>query len=241
MNEFKSGYIHSIETMGLVDGPGIRIVVFMQGCPLRCLFCHNPDTWNKKSNIIKTSKEIVDEVRKYRPFIENGGGVTFSGGEPLLQSEFLLETLKLCKKSGFHTCIDTSGTGYDKKILDEILKYTDLVILDIKAIDNESYKKITGQTIEDFQYFTKKIKEHKKKLWLRQVIIPTINDNEKYILNLKQYIKQFETKEKIELLPYHTMGVSKYEKLNIDYRLKDVEDMDKSRCKELENILNNNL
>lgn len=237
MIEFKNGYIHSIETMGLVDGPGIRIVIFMQGCPLRCIFCHNPDTWNKKSNMIKTSKEIVDEIRKYRPFIEKDGGVTFSGGEPLFQSEFLLETLKLCKKAGINTCIDTSGTGYDIKYLDDILKYTDLVILDIKAIDIENYKKITGQTIDDFNYFIKKIKEYKTKLWLRQVIIPTINDNEEYILKLKQYIKKFDNVEKIELLPYHTMGISKYKKLNIDYRLKEIQSMDKKRCKELERLL----
>lgn len=239
MNEFKKGYIHSIETMGLVDGPGIRIVIFMQGCPLRCIFCHNPDTWNKKSNILKTPKEIVDEVRKYRPFIENGGGVTFSGGEPLLQSEFLLETLKLCKKAGINTCIDTSGTGYKKQYLDDILKYTDLVILDIKAITEEKYKEITGYTMDDFNYFIEKINKYKNKIWLRQVIVPTINDNLEYILDLKEYIKKFNNVEKIELLPYHNMGIPKYEKLNIEYKLKNLESMDKDKCKKLEQILLN--
>ena len=116
------GYIHSIETMGLVDGPGIRVVVFMQGCILRCAFCHNPDTWQKASKLQMTPKELVDEIRKYRPYIEGEGGVTFSGGEPLFQSKFLLETLKLCKKAGINTCIDTSGTGYSKRLLKEILK-----------------------------------------------------------------------------------------------------------------------
>ena len=150
MSQFKEGYIHSIETMGLVDGPGIRIVVFMQGCRLRCAFCHNPDTWGLKSDITMTSKEVVDQVRKYRPYIEMGGGVTFSGGEPLIQSEFLLDMLKLCRKAGIHTCLDTSGTGYNKEYLDDILKYTDLVILDIKAIDNENYKKMTGLDMDEF-------------------------------------------------------------------------------------------
>ena len=148
MKRFSSGYIHSIETMGLVDGPNIRVVIFMQGCSLRCAFCHNPDTWKSISKLKMSANEVVDEIRKYRPYIEMGGGVTFSGGEPLLQSKFLLDMLKLCKKAGIHTCIDTSGTGYSKKYLNEILKYTDLVILDIKAIDSKNYKKITKRTMD---------------------------------------------------------------------------------------------
>ena len=237
MKEFKEGYIHQIETMGLVDGPGIRIVVFMQGCPLRCLFCHNPETWEKASKNKVTSKQIVDEVRKYRPYIEKDGGVTFSGGEPLFQSEFLLEMLKMCKKAGIHTAIDTSGTGYDKKYLDEILKYTDLVILDIKAIDDKNYKKMTGKDISIFNYFVEKLLENNNKIWLRQVIVPNINDNEEYILKLKKYIKQFKNIENIELLPYHSMGIEKYKKLNLKYRLLETLDMDKDRCKELEQLL----
>lgn len=238
MNKFKSGYINSIQTMGLVDGPGIRVVVFMQGCPLRCLFCHNPETWNKKSNLEMTSKEIVDEIRKYRPYIEKDGGVTFSGGEPLFQSEFLLEMLKMCKKAGLHTCIDTSGTGYSKKYLDEVLKYTDLVILDIKAIKNISYKEMTGKEITEFDYFKERLNKNNNKVWIRQVIIPNINDNEGYILKLKDYIKNINNVEKIELLPYHSMGKEKYEKLNLKYRLSETLDMDKEKCKKLEELLN---
>lgn len=238
MREFKTGYIHSIDTMGLVDGPNIRVVIFMQGCPLRCLFCHNPETWNKKSKLKMTSKQIVDEVRKYRPYIEMGGGVTFSGGEPLLQSSFLLEMLKMCKKAGIHTCIDTSGTGYSKKYLDEILKYTDLVILDIKAIDEYNYKKMTGKDINMFNYFVDRLLENNNRLWLRQVIVPNINDNEEYILKLKEYIKKFKNIENIELLPYHSMGIEKYKNLNIKYRLSDTPDMDKEKCKELQQLLN---
>ena len=237
MKEFKEGYIHSIETMGLVDGPGIRVVVFMQGCPLRCLFCHNPETWDKESKNKMTSKQIVDEIRKYRPYIEKDGGVTFSGGEPLLQSEYLLEMLKMCKKAGIHTCIDTSGTGYDKKYVDEILKYTDLVILDIKAIDEEGYKKITGKDMSMFDYFKEKLIENNNKIWLRQVIVPDINDNEEYILKLKEYTKKFKNVEKVELLPYHSMGIEKYKKLNIKYRLEKTLDMDKERCKKLQGSL----
>lgn len=238
MKKFKSGYIHSIETMGLVDGPNIRVVIFMQGCLLRCSFCHNPDTWSLKSNLKMTSKEVVDIVRKYRPYIEQGGGVTFSGGEPLLQSEFLLEMLKLCKKAGIHTCIDTSGTGYEEKYLDDILKYTDLVILDIKAMNPIKYKDITGKSMDMFNYFIEKLKEKNNKMWIRQVIIPTVNDSEEYILELKEYLKQFKNVEKVELLPYHTMGVEKYKKLNIKYRLDGIEAMNLERCKKLEELLN---
>lgn len=238
MNKFKSGYIHSIETMGLVDGPGIRVVVFMQGCPLRCLFCHNPETWNKKSDNKMTSKEIVDEVRKYRPYIEKDGGVTFSGGEPLLQTEYLLEMLKMCKDAGLHTCIDTSGTGYSKEHLDEVLKYTDLVILDIKAIDDIGYKEMTGKEKIEFNYFVERLNKSNNKVWIRQVIIPNINDNEEYILKLKKYIKKIKNVEKKELLPYHSMGIEKYKKLNLKYRLLDTLDMDKEKCKKLEELLN---
>ena len=237
MIKYKQGCIHSIETLGLVDGEGIRVVVFMQGCPLRCLFCHNPDTWFEGKDK-KTSKEIVDVVRKYRPFIEDGGGVTFSGGEPLYQSEFLLDMLKLCKKAGINTCIDTSGTGYTKELLDDILKYTDLVILDIKAMENSSYKKITGKPITEFEYFKEKLNNTNVKVWLRQVIVPGINDTEEYILQLKEYIKTFNNVKRVELLPYHTMGVNKYEKLGIEYRLKDTLPMDKEKITKLKEILN---
>ena len=200
MKEFKSGYIHSIETMGLVDGPNIRVVIFMQGCPLRCLFCHNPDTWAPKSKNKMTSKEVVDLVRKYRPYIEQGGGVTFSGGEPLLQSKFLIELFKKL---------------YSKKYLDEILKYTDLVILDIKAIDKKGYKKMTSRSIDMFNYFKERLNQSGKKVWLRQVIVPTINDNIEYINNLKELIKNIKNVERVDLLPYHDIDKEKYKKLKI--------------------------
>ena len=230
------GYIHSIETLGLSDGPGVRIVVFMQGCPLRCLCCHNPDTWEKGNNLLITSDEIVNTVRKYRNFIENGG-VTLSGGEPLFQSEFTLDIFKKCKKAGFHTALDTSGTGYNKKILDEILKYTDLILLDIKAITNSNYKKITGKDMTEFNYFLNRIQKLNKKIWIRQVITPGINDTEDYIINLKKYLSKIKNIERIDLLPYHNLGVDKYKKLGIKYRLEGTPNMDKRIIKEFEKIL----
>lgn len=231
------GYVHSIETLGLADGPGVRIVVFMQGCPLRCLFCHNPDTWEKNVNHLVDSDEIVNTVRKYRNFIEESGGITLSGGEPLYQSEFTLDILKKCKKAGFHTALDTSGTGYNKELLDEILKYTDLILLDIKALTNSKYKKMTGKTIDEFNFFLDKIQKLDKKIWIRQVIVPNINDNEDYILKLKKYLSKIKNIERIDLLPYHNMGLDKYKKLNMKYRLEGTPNMDKDKLKKLDKLL----
>ena len=230
------GNISSIDTMGLVDGPGIRVVVFLQGCNLRCKFCHNPETWNiKEQKKLYTPKELVDYILKYKDYFKDNGGVTFSGGEPLCQKEFLLECLKLCKQNNIHTCIDTSGYADD---YDEILDYVDLVIMDIKALDNTSYKELTGRDIDKSLIFLKKCEEKKKKLWIRQVIIPSINDTEDYILKLKNFLKHYHFIQTIELLPYHTMGITKYDNLNIFYPLRGIPDMDKDKCIELEKKLN---
>lgn len=229
------GNISSVDTMGLVDGPGIRVVVFMQGCRLRCKFCHNPETWdlNKKKQQYKP-EELVQKILNYKEYFGEDGGVTFSGGEPLLQPEFLLETLKLCKKNNIHTCLDTSGYGTN---YEEILDYVDLVIFDIKGLKELDYKEMTGKDIDVSLKFLKTCQEKNKKLWLRQVIVPGINDNINYINELKEFIKTLKNVEKVELLPYHSMGISKYEELNIPYRLKGVIDMNKEKCLELEKIL----
>lgn len=213
------GYIDSIETMGLLDGPGIRMVVFLKGCHLRCLYCHNPETWFFSDAKEMTSDEIISKVSNNMSYYQNGG-ITFSGGEPLLQPDFLIDCLKKCQKLGINTAIDTSGHGVGN--YEEILKYTDLVILDIKALTDEMNEKITGQNLTEINKFIETVKKMKKKLWIRQVIVPGINDNVEYIKSLKEYLKQFDTIEKIELLPYHLYGVSKYKKLNIDYKLEGV-------------------
>lgn len=230
------GNIDSFESMGLVDGPGVRFVVFMQGCPLRCAYCHNPETWADEKKIEMTAEELVKKVLKYKPYFGDDGGVTFSGGEPLRQPKFLLEALKECKKYGINTCLDTSGAGDE---YDEILDYVDLVILDVKAIDAEKYKALTGQNIERYNRFLATCQKKKKRLWLRQVIVPGYNDTEADILRLKEYIKNIENVEKVELLPYHSMAKEKYKKLGIKYRLENVLDMDKEKCKKLEKLLNN--
>lgn len=228
------GYIDSIETMGLVDGPGIRVVIFLQGCPLRCMFCHNPETWNITEKLVMEPEELVRRIYKYKNYFKENGGVTFSGGEPLFQNKFLEQTLKLCKKMGIHTCIDTSGYGEN---YDEILKHTDLVLFDIKALNNDNYFKITGKNIDVSLQFLKKCQELEKDMWIRQVIIPGINDNEEYIYELANFIKPLKNIKKIEFLPYHTYGIKKYEKLNIPYKLIDTPEMDSKKCEELYKLL----
>lgn len=228
------GSVNSIETFGLLDGPGIRTVIFLNGCKLRCLYCHNPETWIMQ-DLNYTAEEIANIVIKNKPYFTNGGGVTFSGGEPLLQSEFLIEVCKLLKKENIHIALDTSGCGNGN--YDELLKYIDLVILDIKATEEEEYKYITGRDMSLFNEFKNKIIELNKKVWIRQVIVPNINDDNRHMDLLREYVKQFTNIEKIELLPYHTSGVTKYEKLNIPYKLKDITDMDKNKCDELYNYL----
>ena len=230
-----NGKITDIETMGSADGPGVRLVLFLAGCKLRCLYCHNPETWlmqNFKKEI--TSEEVLKNFNKYKVYYGETGGVTISGGEPLLQSEFVLETVKLLKENNIHVAIDTAGVGEN---YDEILKLVDLVILDIKAVDEDEYKFITGRDMSDFNTFLNKCKEMNKKMWLRQVIVPGINDNEEHILKLKNFAKTISNVERIELLPYHSMAVSKYKDLGIEYRLGDTPNMDKEKCKKLEDLL----
>lgn len=224
------GYINSIETMGLVDGPGIRFVVFMQGCKLRCLFCHNPETWQLNKGIEISSDELIKQILKYKNYYGKEGGVTFSGGEPLLQSSFLLDILKKCQKNNIHTCLDTAGFGGTNN--EEILKYIDLVMMDIKALKPDKYFEIVGQKIDQSLEFLKLCQKLKKRLWIRQVIIPGINDNEEYIRELKKFLSDYEV-EKIEFLAYTTIGVPKYEKLGIPYRLRNIEAMNKEKCEEL--------
>ena len=224
------GYINSIETMGLVDGPGIRFVIFMQGCKLRCLFCHNPETWQLNQGIKISSDELIKRILKYKNYFGQEGGVTFSGGEPLLQSSFLLDILKKCKQNNINTCLDTAGFGGTN--LTEVLKYVDLVIMDIKALDSEKYRWLVGQNIDESLAFLELCHNLNKRLWIRQVIIPDINDNEEYVSQLKQFLKKYNV-EKVEFLPYTTIGIPKYEKLNLPYKLKNTKPMNKDKCEKL--------
>lgn len=223
------GSINSIESFGLVDGPGIRTVVFLNGCKLRCLYCHNPEMWVKQE-LNYTVEELVKKIIRNKPYFSNNGGVTFSGGEPLLQSEFLLEVCKELKKENIHIAIDTAGVGNN---YEELFDYIDLVILDIKHVEESGYKYITKRSMSDFNSFIEFLNSNNKKVWIRQVIIPGINDNLKYLKKLKLFLKKINNIEKIEFLPYHKMGIEKYKKLNIDYPLKEIEEMDKIKCDKL--------
>lgn len=226
-----TGKIHSIQTMGTLDGPGIRYVLFLQGCPFRCLFCHNPDTWSvlgsphdSEKNKVGVSNErsveaLVEDVLKYRLFYNaSNGGVTVSGGEPLLQISFLKEFFKELKEENIHTAIDTCGYVDISEDLDELLEYTDLILLDIKHLDKEKHKKLTGRDNDKVINFLNHI-NNKKNIWIRQVLTPDWTMDDKYIDNLINFLKNYSI-DKIELLPYHEMGKSKYEKLGIPYRLK---------------------
>lgn len=224
------GKIHSIETMGLVDGPGIRVVIFFQGCALRCKFCHNPDTWTNEGGEEYTPEDLVRKIERFKTyFSSSGGGVTFSGGEPLRQPEFLLEILKLCKNKGIHTCLDTSGYGFGE--YDEILKYTDLVLFDIKHFEKEGYKNITYMDIGESLRFLEAMKKNNTKMWIRHVVVPGLTDEEEHLKKLKAYIDTIPNVEKVELLPYHMLGVNKYQILGLRYPLEGVGAMDKELTK----------
>lgn len=230
------GNIHSIETMGLVDGPGIRVVVFFQGCALRCTFCHNPDTWATSGGESVTPVELVNKIERYKTYFKNsGGGVTFSGGEPLLQPDFLIEVLKLCRERGIHTTIDTAGVGAGR--YQEILKYVDLILFDVKHYNPKEYSEITGREVKESLKFLEIAQEMNIKMWIRHVVMPGVTDTVEDMQNLADFIKELKNVEKIELLPYHLLGTNKYEILNIKYKLEGMPAMDKAKAKELEKLL----
>lgn len=239
MKNNKIGYIHSIETMGLLDGPGIRFVVFMQGCLLRCVYCHNPDTWNLNKGTKIAPDELIEKVKRYVPYFKKDGGVTFSGGEPLVQTEFLIECLKRCKEAGIHTAIDTAGVGGTNN--EEVLKYTDLVIFDIKALTRDTYQDMVGRKIEESLEFLTLCQKLEKPMWIRQVIVPGKNDTEQYVMELAKFLKPLKHIEKIEFLPYALFGVHKYKELGIPYRLEGVKAMEHDRCQALYELLKKNL
>lgn len=228
------GFIHSFESMGLVDGPGIRSVVFMKGCKLRCKFCHNPDTWSfqKENKILPT--ELLKKLIKFKPYYEkSNGGVTFSGGEPLLQPEFLCEMLKLCKQNKIHTCIDTAGVG-NPDYYNDILKNTDLILYDVKHYLPDEYFNLTKTKIDQTLQFVEFLKQCKVPIWVRHVVVPNITDSEKHLQGLREYIKTLPNVQKVELLPYHILGENKYKLLGIPYPLEGIPQMDKQTCLELQ-------
>lgn len=230
------GNIHSYESMGTVDGPGLRYVVFLQGCPLRCKYCHNPDTWNiGEKKIQEEAKDTLKKVLKYKNFFGKKGGITVTGGEPLVQSDFVLELFKLCKQEGIHTVLDTSGYIFNEKVK-EILKYTDLVLLDIKCIDENIYKELTEVELKNTLNFAKYLDEINKPVWIRHVVVPSITDDDELLEKTAKYISTLKNVEMVEVLPYHTLGAFKYKELNIKYPLEEIEDLSYERKKEVMDI-----
>ena len=232
-----TGYIHSKESFGTVDGPGIRYVLFMQGCPLRCIYCHNPDTWQVGSGTPITVDEVIEEFNKNKPFYKKGG-ITVTGGEPLLQIDFLTELFKRAKSESIHTCIDTSGIVYNPQNkdltekLDELLNYTDLVMLDIKHIDTKKHKDITGAGNENILEFAKHLEKANIPLWVRHIIIEGYTDKPEDLIALGEFIGKLKNLKALDVLPYHTMGVGKYKELGLAYPLEGMEALPVSKAVE---------
>lgn len=229
-------FIHSFESMAALDGDGIRYAVFFTGCPLRCVYCHNPDTWHK-SGEDWTAQRLVNKIKRYKPYFKKGGGVTFSGGEPLLNAPFIIEMAELLKKEGIGYAVDTSGSVKLTDDVKAVLDGADLVILDLKFYSEEKYKKYTNGDFENFVAVGKYCTDNNIRLWLRTVIVPNINDTYQDIEKYANFAKQFKF-EKYELLAFHTMGFFKYENLKIENPLINTPPLDKDRLKELQEYLN---
>ncbi len=235
------GNIHSFETLGTVDGPGIRFVVFMQGCPMHCKYCHNPDTWSLNNNKIISVSEILKKYDNVKEFMKNGG-ITVTGGEPLVQIDFVTELFKSAKEKNIHTTLDTSGILFNKESINKynrLIKYTDLVLLDIKHINDDKHKDLTGYSNKQVIEFAKYLSKNNISIWIRHVLVPSITDNENDLKELGKFIASLKTVKALEILPYHDMAKEKYKKLGIDYPLKEIKPPDKNQIlKSKELILN---
>ncbi len=218
-----SGYIHSYETMGTADGPGIRFVLFLTGCPLRCQYCHNPDTWRLQNGSQATVDEVMDEIGKYADFlIESDGGVTISGGEPLFQPGFLANILRRCKETGLHTALDTSGF-LGRRMTDLMLADTDLVLLDIKSSIPDVYRAVTGAGVEPTLEFARRLDADNTPVWIRYVLVPGLTDDFENVEGVAEFLASLTNVERVEILPFHKMGEHKWEAMDLEYRLKNTE------------------
>ena len=228
MAEALKGYVHSLESFGSVDGPGVRYIIFLTRCAMRCQFCHNPDTWDMKTGTLYTTDELLEKAMKYRSYWKNDGGITVSGGEPLLQIDFLTELFRKAKANGIHTTLDTSGNPFTREEpffskFNELMKYTDLVMLDIKHIDDEQHKILTGCTNKNILDLARYLSDIKKPVWIRHVLVPERSDYDEYLIKLDEFIQSLDNVQKVEVLPYHTLGAYKWDELGYEYKLKGID------------------
>ena len=240
------GRVHSLETFGLVDGPGVRFVVFLQGCRMRCKYCHNPETWSLEGGELWNAKDLFDRAYRYKPYwMRNGqlnGGITVSGGEPLLQIDFLIEFFKYAKEKGVHTAIDTAGNPFTLEEpfiskFNELMELTDLFILDIKEFDEEKHKVLTKWTNKNILEMATYLSDHGKAMWIRHVLVPGLTDDKQGLEDLYQFISGLKTVERTEILPYHTLGLFKWENIGVEYELDGVRIPSAEEIKEAEDIL----
>lgn len=241
MSEIK-GRIHSVESFGSADGPGVRYIVFLKGCNMRCQYCHNPDTWAKDGGELMTPEEVLKKALRYKTYWKEKGGITVSGGEALLQIDFVTELFRLAKEKGVNTCLDTSGNPFSleepfKSKFDELMKYTDLFMLDIKHIDDAAHRKLTGQTNQNILEIAAYLSDHGKAMWIRHVLVPGITTEEDELYRLRSFLDTLKTVERVEVLPYHTLGVFKWKELGIPYQLEGVDPPTKEQIDRAKEIL----
>ena len=237
-----TGRIHSVETFGLVDGPGVRYVLFVQGCAMRCRYCHNPETWPCTIGEQQTPAQALQKALRYRTYWKNNGGLTVSGGEPLLQIDFVSELFRLAKLQGVHTTLDTAGQPYTTaepfySKFEKLMEVTDLFMLDIKEIDEDEHKQLTGQTNKNILDMATCLSDHGKAMWIRHVLVPGITDDDGQLHRLRAFIDTLKTVERVEILPYHTLGVFKWKELGIPYALEDVEPPTKEQVEHAREII----
>lgn len=241
MSEIK-GRIHSVESFGSADGPGVRYIVFLKGCNMRCQYCHNPDTWAKDGGELMTPEEVLKKALRYKTYWKEKGGITVSGGEALLQIDFVTELFRLAKEKGVNTCLDISGNPFSleepfKSKFDELMKYTDLFMLDIKHIDDAAHRKLTGQTNQNILEMAAYLSDHGKAMWIRHVLVPGITTEEDELYRLRSFLDTLKTVERVEVLPYHTLGVFKWKELGIPYQLEGVDPPTKEQIDRAKEIL----
>ena len=236
------GKVFQLESFGSVDGPGVRFVIFFAGCPLRCKYCHNPDSWNLNDGKDYTAEELLKEAESCRSYWGSKGGITVSGGEPLFQLDFLLELFTKAKERGINTCIDTSGAPFTKsgewfEKFKKLMDVTDILLMDIKHIDEEEHVKLTGRTGTNIREMFAYLDEIKKPIWIRHVLVPGITDKEEYLVKTRDFIRTLHNVKRVEILPYHGLGAVKYKDLGIDYVLKDLESPTAESVKKAKEIL----